>query len=484
MSILSWNEIRLRASVFVSVWLSRCDSSREDADAQTFENEFFYIFGVPRAKVAVFEKRVKFCNDNSGVIDLFWKGHILIEMKSPGKNLLRAYEQAKRYTNTLPLEDMPKGILVCDFVNFHYYDLEDDGKLYKFQLAELVDYVELFGYLAGYTKVSFAELDPVNISAAEKMGCLHDRLKAVGYSGHRLEVYLVRILFCLFADDTGIFEKDFFVNYILNRTNPDGSDLALHIQKIFETLNQTESQRLQTLDEQLKKFPYVNGDLFEERLEIADFDSGMRETLLDCCRLDWSKISPAIFGAMFQSVMDNELRHDLGAHYTSEENILKVIRPLFLDDLWQEFYRYKNLKSDIRKTRLTEFHDKLSRLRFLDPACGCGNFLVISYRELRLLEMSVISELLGSDKLLDVDHYIRVNVYQFFGIEIVEFPSKIAQVALWLMDHQMNLEVMRRFGRYYVRIPLSVSASIYFGNAFELDWEQIISKTELNYILG
>ncbi|MDR3199684.1 MAG: hypothetical protein LBU34_17600 [Planctomycetaceae bacterium] len=503
MTILSWNEIRLRADSFVNEWITKACDLREEADAQTFENEFFYIFGVPRSKVAVFEKHVNFYNNNNnniatadsaqilkndkqktGAIDLFWKGYILIEMKSPGKNLAHAYEKAKRYANTLPLEDMPKGILVCDFVNFHYYDLENNGKLYKFTLSELTKHIELFGYLAGYTKTTFKELDPVNIEAAEKMGRLHDRLKEIGYSGHRLEVYLVRILFCLFADDTGIFEKDFFVNYILNRTNPDGSDLALHIQKIFETLNKTEHQRLQTLDEQLKKFPYVNGDLFEEPLETADFDSAMRETLLDCCRLDWSKISPAIFGAMFQSVMDKASRHDFGAHYTSEENILKVIRPLFLDELWEEFYRYKKLKSEIRKRRLTEFHDKLSRLKFLDPACGCGNFLVISYRELRLLEMEVISELLGSDKLLDVDHYIKVNVNQFFGIEIVEFPSKIAQVALWLMDHQMNLAVMKRFGKYYVRIPLNVSASIYFANAFEIDWENIVPKLELNYILG
>ncbi|MDR2755887.1 MAG: hypothetical protein LBC20_09290 [Planctomycetaceae bacterium] len=507
MSLLSWNEIRSRAFLFINDWLTKSEIAHEDADAQTFENEFFHIFGVPRTKVAVFEKRINFRNDNvstsistsvstkskdiddkksgkTGKIDLFWKGHILIEMKSPGKNLANAYEQAKRYTNTLPLEDMPKGILVCDFVNFHYYDLEDDGKLYQFKLSELVEHIELFGYLAGYAKITFQELDPVNIEAAEKMGRLHDRLKEIGYNGHRLEVYLVRILFCLFADDTGIFEKDFFVNYILNRTNPDGGDLALHIQKIFETLNQTEQQRLQTLDEQLKKFPYVNGDLFNERLEIADFDSKMRETLIDCCRLDWSKISPAIFGAMFQSVMDKESRHDFGAHYTSEENILKLIRPLFMDELWKEFYRYKKLKSEIRKTRLTEFHNKLSRLKFLDPACGCGNFLVISYRELRLLEIEVISELLGDDKLLDIDHYIKVNVNQFYGIEIVEFPSKIAQVALWLMDHQMNLAVMKRFGKYYIRIPLNVSASIHFANAFDIDWEKIVSKNELSYILG
>jgi type II restriction/modification system DNA methylase subunit YeeA len=291
----------------------------------------------------------------------------------------------------------------------------------------------------------------------------HNRLKEIGYSGHQLELYLVRLMFCLFADDTGIFEPPNIINkYILERTGEDGSDLALYIQKIFEILNKPKDKRLKTIDEQLNIFPYVNGHLFEEQLETADFDRPMRDTLIECCALDWSKISPAIFGAMFQSVMNDEERHDIGAHYTSEENILKLIRPLFLDGLREEFEKIKKLSSALRRERLIKFHDKLASLKFLDPACGCGNFLVISYRELRLLELEVLEILLGKEQVLDVHGEIKVNVNQFYGIEIEEFPAQIAQVALWLVDHQMNLLVRERFRTYYIRIPHAMFPKWFF----------------------
>ncbi|MDR0410015.1 MAG: N-6 DNA methylase [Spirochaetaceae bacterium] len=492
---LAWNEIKTRAAVFALDWKEKVAAAREEADAQTFENDFFHIFGVSRAKVAIFEKKVRLAGDfdlldgpegiaSSGYIDLFWKGHIIIEMKSPGKDLDKAYEQAKNYAASLPPADLPKGILVCDFVNFHYYDLEDDAKQYRFTLGELPQRVELFGYLAGYSNVEYKKFDPVNIEAAENMGRLHDRLKAIGYSGRRLEIYLVRLLFCMFADHSGIFPHGHFIKYILERTNLDGSDLAMHIEKIFETLDTNAKDRLKNIDEQLDQFPYIDGHLFEEQLKTADFDSAMRETLIDCCKLDWSKISPAIFGAMFQSVMKDERRHDLGAHYTSEENILKVIHPLFLDRLWAEFNKIKSYTSGVRIDRLRQFHEKLSKLKFLDPACGCGNFLVITYRELRLLEMEVVKELLGVDREFDTEMMLKVNVDQFYGIEIEEFPAQVAQTALWLMDHQMNMMIREKFGQYYVRIPLYVSPSIHCDNALTLDWESVVSKNELSYIMG
>lgn len=481
---LSWNEIKTRAAAFVNEWKDIAPTAREEADAQTFETGFFHIFGVERSQVAIFEQKVKLSNEANGYIDLFWKSHIMIEMKSPGKDMTKAFEQAKNYANALKPSDLPKGILICDFNHFHYYDLFDNAKKYEFGLLNLVEYVELFSDLAGYKDVEYKKQDAVNIEAAEKMGRLHDRLKEIGYVGHQLEVYLVRILFCLFADDTGIFEHDSFIKYILQRTNVDGSDLALHLHKIFEVLNRPQDKRLKTIDEQLDKFPYINGGLFEETLELADFDSRMREALIECCSLDWGKISPAIFGSMFQSVMDEKERRNLGAHYTSEENILKLIHPLFLDDLWAEFDKYKALKSDVRIARLNEFHEKLAHLKFLDPACGCGNFLIITYREIRILELSVIKELLGSERILDVDTYVRVNVNQFYGIEIEEFPSRIAQVAMWLMDHQMNMLVRDMFGEYYVRIPLRASPSIVCANSLRTDWESIVPKSELSYILG
>jgi len=481
---ISWNEIKTRAANFILEWKDKAPNAREEADAQTFENEFFHIFGVERSKVAIFEQRVKVSQEADGYIDLFWKGHIIIEMKSPGKDMERAYRQAKDYANALKGAEMPKCILICDFRHFHYYDLERNAERTEFPVEDLAQHVELFGDLAGYKDVEYKEQDAVNVAAAERMGKLHDRLKEIGYSGHQLEVFLVRILFCLFADDTGIFEHDSFIRYIVQRTNPDGSDLGLHLEKIFETLNKEAGHRQKTLDRQLDGFPYINGGLFSERLDVADFDSKMRESIIECCSLDWSKISPAIFGAMFQSVMNAEERRNLGAHYTSETNILKLIHPLFLDDLWAEFDKIKMLKSDVRVVRLNEFHDRLSRLKFLDPACGCGNFLVITYRELRILELEVIRELLGGERLLDVDHYIKVNVDQFYGIELEEFPAQIAEVAMWLMDHQMNMLVRDKFGEYYIRIPLRKSATIRCANALTTDWESVVPKSELSYILG
>ena len=494
---LSWNDIKTRAALFVLEWspvltsAGKAATVKENAEAQTFETEFLKIFGVDRKKVALFEKEViKENTTDKGYIDLFWKGKIIIEMKTPGKDLDKAYEQAKTYALSLPQKDMPKCILTCDFLNFQYYDLEDSpngvAKCYSFRLDELPANVELFGHLAGYKEIdSFKQWDPVNIHAAEEMGKLHNRLKDIGYSGHQLELYLVRLMFCLFADDTGIFEPpNLFNRYILERTNEDGSDLALHIQKIFEVLNKPKDKRLKTIDEQLNQFPYVNGQLFEETIETADFDRSMRETLIGSCTLDWSKISPAIFGAMFQSVMDDESRHDIGAHYTSEENILKLIHPLFLDGLRDEFEKIKKLSPSSRRERLIKFHNKLASMTFLDPACGCGNFLVISYRELRLLELDVLELLLGKDKVLDIHDEIKVNVNQFYGIEIEEFPAQVAQVALWLVDHQMNLLVRERFGAYYVRIPLTTAPSIHHANALTIDWESVVTKTRLSCILG
>ncbi|WP_461252227.1 DNA methyltransferase, partial [Treponema sp. R8-4-B8] len=184
---------------------------------------------------------------------------------------------------------------------------------------------------------------------------------------------------------------------------------------------------------------------------------------------------------MFQSVKDKESRRALGEHYTSEENILKVIKPLFLDALWEEFEKIRKLKSDIRIQRLLEFHTKLRKLKFLDPACGCGNFLVVSYRELRLLEIEVLSEYLQTQQVLDIELMVRVNVDQFYGIEIVEFPARIAQTALWLMDHLMNRKASEKFGKYIARIPLTASPSIVISNALPIDWETIVPKSELSY---
>ncbi|HPO49994.1 MAG TPA: class I SAM-dependent DNA methyltransferase, partial [Spirochaetota bacterium] len=474
---LSWNEIKERAVKFSAKWK---DASNEDQDAKPFLVDFFNIFGIENRKFGTFEHRVKKLDERDGYIDLFWKQNILVEMKSRGKDLEKAYKQAKDYLYGIPENELPRLIMISDFENIIIYDLEEESKKSEFKLNDLVNNVTLFGVLAGYQKKVYKEQDPVNIKAAELMGKLHDSLKDIGYEGHALEVYLVRILFCLFAEDTGIFNKQQFQDYIDERTNIDGSDLAGRLQEAFQVLNTEETKRFKNLDEQLAAFPYINGKLFEEMLPTASFDGKMRKALLECCYIDWSKISPAIFGSMFQSVMNPVERRNLGAHYTSEKNIMKLIKPLFLDELWEEFETVKN-----NKAKLDGFHEKIAKLKFLDPACGCGNFLIITYRELRLLEIAILkARYTENDKFLSISHIILLTVDNFYGIEYEEFPARIAEVAMWLMDHQMNMLVSQEFGEYYCNIPLKRSANIVFGNALRIDWESVVKKNELFYILG
>lgn len=461
MALLSWNEIKARAIVFSKEWEHE---SSEDAEAKSFWDDFFNVFGLSRRRVATFEEPVKKLDKKQGFIDLLWKGVILVEHKSRGKDLDKAYQQAKDYFPGLKEHELPKYILVSDFQKFRLYDL-DSGTQHEFPLTELAKNAHLFGFIAGYQKRVYKDEDPVNVEAAERMGRLHDRLEESGYTGHALEVYLVRILFCLFAEDTGIFERTQFQEFV-DSTKEDGSDLAMQLAQLFQVLNTPADKRLKTLDETLVAFPYVNGKLFEEMLPFAVFDSKMREILLYCCGLDWSRISPAIFGSMFQAVMNPKERRNLGAHYTSEKNILKVIKPLFLDDLQNEFDKAKN-----NRNKLAELHKKIASLHFLDPACGCGNFLIIAYRELRLLELQILRELNKSGQLvLDVRELIQVDVDQFAGIEYDEFPARVAEVAMWLMDHQMNIRVSDEFGQYFVRLPLNKSAKIVHGNALRVDW--------------
>jgi hypothetical protein len=479
---LSWNEIKSRAIGFSKKWE---DETSERAEAQSFWNDFFAIFGIERRRVAIFEKQVKLSRVDekvrNGRIDAFWKGVLLIEHKSADQDLDRAFKQAAEYFPGIAERELPRYILVSDFVRFRLCDLDTDTETH-FNLADLHKHIKRFGFIAGYQAVEIKPQDPVNIKAAEAMGRLHDLLLASGYDGHPLELLLVRILFCLFADDTGIFQPAQSLRaWVDERTREDGSDLGAQLAQLFQVLNTPEDKRAKTLDEQIRAFPYVNGKLFEETLPMASFDTKMRETLLDCCALDWSTISPAIFGALFQSIMNDKARRNLGAHYTSEENILKLIKPLFLDELWAEFEKVKS-----NKNKLFEFHKKLRSLTFFDPACGCGNFLVITYRELRLLELAVlrvVHDAVGS-RFLDVHAEIKLDVDQFYGIEIEEFPAQIAQVAMWLIDHQMNVKVGTEFGMYFARIPLKSSPHIVHGNALRIDWQNVLPPERCSYVMG
>ena len=475
---LSWNEIKDRALAFSKEWAK---AESEDAEAKPFWVDFFNVFGITSKRIGGFEQRVKKLDGKDGYIDWLWKGNLLIEHKSRGKSLDLAHRQAIDYFPGLKEHELPRFVLVSDFARFRLYDSLDSSQT-EFPLKDFYKYAKLFWFIAGYQPQKISPQSPVNAKAVQRMARLHDRLRQIGYTGHALEVYLVRLLFCLFAEDTGIFERTEFTEFIARNTREDGSDLAPQLAQLFEVLNTLGSARLKNLDETLNHFPYVNGKLFEERLPVASFDAEMHAALLYCCALDWSEISPAIFGSLFQNIMDEtpNARRNLGAHYTTEENILKLIHPLFLDELHAEFEKIKN-----NTKRLQAFHEKLASLKFFDPACGCGNFLVIAYRELRKLELKVLRALYDSgQQRLDISSIVQIDVDKFHGIEIEEFPAQIAQVALWLTDHQMNALVSEEFGQYFVRLPLKKSAHIVHGNALRLDWNEVLPAAQCSYVMG
>ena len=483
---LSWNEIRTRAGAFAREWAG---ASYEKGETQSFYNDFFQIFGVKRRTVARYEEHVKKLDNRSGFIDLFWPGVLIVEQKSAGRDLDQAYGQARAYVDALPENRRPRYILVSDFQGFELYDL-DTREHRHFSLADLPAHVEAFGFILGVQRRPFRDQDPANIEAAELVGRLYDALDAAGYRGHDLERFLVRLVFCLFADDTGIFEpRDIFFDFIETRTGEDGADLGPWLAQIFQVLDTPEDERTTTLDDDLARFPYVNGDLFRGPLRIPSFTAAMRDRLLDACRFDWSNISPAIFGALFQSVMDPKERRAQGAHYTTEKNILKVIEPLFMDDLRAEFARLKARKDSRRLAELRRFHGKLGALRFFDPACGCGNFLIVAYRELRRLEIEIIREIraatgAAAQDELDVRVLSQVDVDQFHGIELGEFPARIAETALWMMDHIMNNRLSLEFGQTYARIPLRTSPHILHGDALETDWSRLLPPQDCSFVLG
>lgn len=479
---LSWNEIRTRAAEFAREWK---DSGYEKGETQSFYNDFFEIFGVKRRTVARYEEQVKRLDDSHGFIDLFWRGVLLVEQKSAGRDLKKARDQADAYFDALPVHEQPRYQLQCDFQTFEMIDRDEREKV-CFALADLPEHIEKFGFILGVQKRTFKDQDPVNIAAVERVGLLHDALAESGYIGHDLEQFLVRIVFCFFADDTGIFEpRDIFLDYLENRTSEDGSDLGSRLMHLFQTLNTPEDRRVKTLDEDLDRFPYVNGELFRDTLPIPSFDSEMRRKLIDACNFNWSNISPAIFGSLFQSVMDSDQRRRQGAHYTTEQNILKVIEPLFLDDLREEFQHLKARRDTRRIPALHTFRQRLRDLRILDPACGCGNFLIIAYRELRALEIEVLREIHPKTQ-TDVfaTQLVIVNVDQFYGIELGEFPARIAEVALWMMDHIMNVRLSLEFGETFARIPLEKSPHIRQGDALEFDWSELLPPEECSYVLG
>lgn len=495
---ISWNEVRDRAIEFARGWV---ESASEHADKQTFWNEFFAVFGRERRTVASFEVAVKSLHGTYNYIDLLWRGVLLVEHKTRGKSLTVAESQAFAYIEDLAregrFEEIPRFVIVSDFARIALYDLEPDeqadlslfaGRHYtvtNFPLTELHRYTRKFAFLRGERTVRVREEDPANQKAYDRMCELHDELEASGFNGEPLERCLVRLLFCLFADDTGVFDPDTFETLIETRTREDGSDLGLWLNKLFSVLNTRENQWSPEDREIFAGFRYVNGDLFRDTLPFPGFNRSTRKALLDAAAFQWARVSPAVFGSLFQGIMEKGERRQRGAHYTSERDILKVVNSLFLEFLDAELITISGDASTRRAARIKDYLGKLRSLRFLDPACGCGNFLVIAYRELRRLELRALRELHADGAQAEaLGLLVRVDVDQFYGIEIDRWPAEIARAAMWLMDHQMNQEVSEAFARDFARLPLQTSPHIVLGNALRIDWNSVLDPKECSYVLG
>jgi type I restriction-modification system DNA methylase subunit len=489
MSDITINEVRRRLQLFAK----EHENDREEKQyAQQFMRDFYACFGLSKSSASMFEKRVLKFGNARGFIDSFIPGVLLVEQKTTGENLFKAYEQARDYALAITNEfEKPQYILVCDFQTFHLYNLHNlDKEPLVCKLDEISKRADWFMFLVDKRVIAYSEELPINRKAVEQIAKLHDALLKANYSGRDLESFLTRLLFCLFADDTNIFGEDGQFRRLVAKTKEDGSDLGMAIAMLFQVLNTPHDKRQTNLDEALKAFEYVNGGLFAEQIAIPSFDFDLRTILVKCSELDWSGISPAIFGAMFQSVLESgatdtahrrETRRELGAHYTSERNILKVIQPLFLDELHREF------EQAVTKPKLQVLYDKLHTLKFFDPACGCGNFLVIAYRELRRIENDVIAKLFFTGEqggLLDIKGHCKVNIEQFYGIEIDEAAVHIARVAMYITDHQLNLESGSRFGETRATVPLVATPHIHCGNALRIDWNDVIKAEDCNYVFG
>lgn len=482
----TWEQIRNNAAEFVAEWK---DEKNEQPESQTFWNDFLKIFGVNRRRVAVFEKRaIRASTGNAGRIDVFWPGVLIAEQKSFGKNKDNSAEnQALDYLGDLPDHELPDYVLSSDFATMQITDLtpETGPETHAFPIVNLTTEIHRFGFIAGYRKRQFSsEVEAkASIEAAKTMGSIFEEMERNRFPKHEASKFLTRLLFLLFGDDSGLWEKNLFQDWVDNYTQTDGSDLGEKLARLFQILDQDDEKRPANLPEELKAFPYVNGGLFSERLDIPVFDKPMRDALLKACGDNWSEISPAVFGSMFQAVKDKTARRKLGEHYTTEENILKVLEPLFLDALRARRTKVWNSKTELRK-----LHAYLGDLRYLDPACGCGNFLIVAYREMRALELEIMVRLreLGDETQLSLDATLdlKVSLSQFNGIELEEWPAAIAEVAMFLVDHQANQRMQLSLGLAPRRLPIEISANIVVDNAIHADWTSILSPSRDVLIFG
>lgn len=486
---LALNEIRQRCAEFAVNWRDAAGEERQEA--QSFVRDLLQAFGITQTKAALYEKRARRSSTGGrGYIDALIPGLCLIEMKSRGKDLVSAERQALDYVDDLSDVEAPRWVITCDFSSFRVLDLfaDEASELEEFGLEDLPRFVDSLAFLAGYQSRSFGteQQAAASIQAAQLMAELYEALEGSGYDDHSASVFLVRTLFCLYADDAGIWERDLFLEFLTSRTTDDGSDLGAQLSVLFQVLNAKPSARNRNIDELMARFPYVNGSVFGETLHIPFFDRSARELLIRACMFNWAQISPAIFGSLFQAVKSKEDRRELGEHYTTEANILKLIEPLFLDEVNGRFVDAFHDASGLRKLQRD-----MGAMRFMDPACGCGNFLIVAYREMRALELKIMMRLqelsvknAQSEVILDMTDFVKVKMTSFYGIELEEWPATIARTAMFLVDHQANQAMIMGIGSAPEMLPLISSATIHVGNALRTDWHEVVPASENVYILG
>jgi hypothetical protein len=474
--------MRARAITFAARWK---DETSERGQSQTFWTEFLDIYGVDRKRVALFEQLAKRTSTgNYGFIDLYWPGVLIAEQKSAGKDLAEAEKQALDYLTDIKQSDFPGLVITSDFARIRILDLEKkDPKPVEIKTADLGKEYERFLFIAGYAKQTFEQEIEANVEASELMGELYDAAHSAGYKDHEANVLLTRLLFLMFGDDTAMWARGLFYSFVHDRTSDDASDLGAQLAMLFQVLNTPEAERPKNLDQTLVDFPYVNGGLFSENLRIAAFTPDMRHALIKAMRFGWAAISPAVFGSLFQSVKSKELRRELGEHYTPERTIMRLIGPLFLDEMQERLVAAKGSPQKLRNLR-----KDLGSYNFLDPACGCGNFLIVAYREMRRLELEILKQLrdLKEDSQLSLDPTLglQVSIGQFAGIEIEEWPAKVAETAMFLVDHQMNLELAEEFGLTPDRLPIKGMLNVHVGNALRTDWRNVCEIGDKTLILG
>lgn len=463
------------------------DESRERAEKESFWNDFLGVFGVVRRRVATYERYAKrISTGGAGFIDVFWPGYLIAEHKSRGADLRAAVDtQALDYLGDIPARQHPRLIVASDFSRFRVVDLDAEtggrGDEVEFSIDDLPRELDRFMFLAGYEWTTFRQEDAVNVDAAALLGKIYEALEQNGYCGHDLQILIVRLLFLMFADHTNLWARNLFTRYLRDRTAEDGHDLGIHLARLFDVLNKPEGRRSKALDEDLRDFPHVDGGLFADRIETPDCTRAIRDHLLVASGFDWSRISPAIFGGIFQSVNDPEERRQLGVHYTREKHIRRVIEPLFLDELSAELEACGQSRQ-----KLLALHERLAKTQFFDPAMGCGNFLVLAYQEMRRLETALLLRLHPRNVQLtfDISAWRKVSPSQFFGIEIEAFPARIAQTTMVLVDHLENEALGKAFGRSIVDRPLGPTASVKVGNALQLDWNKVLPAKQCTYLLG